>query len=200
MEILLALPPRWPTGCRTSPAASSPGGRRRSPRHRPADLQLCRQPVCPRPGRGHTWGTTPRPSAGALVPTSRRASPSGGPETARAGARRLLSGPFGGCRAVLGRFGLQGVSRHGGHHVVPASLWHGPSSSPDSWPSTPQRPVQGPTGVALRCCTLLTPLPWRMPTMTDNESEGSEDRELFEHLVDQFGLHGKEAVSFLKTA
>jgi hypothetical protein len=36
--------------------------------------------------------------------------------------------------------------------------------------------------------------------MTDNESEGSEDRELFEHLVDQFGLHGKEAVSFLKTA
>jgi hypothetical protein len=39
-----------------------------------------------------------------------------------------------------------------------------------------------------------------MPTMTDNESEGSEDRELFEHLVDQFGLHGEEAVSFLKTA
>jgi hypothetical protein len=39
-----------------------------------------------------------------------------------------------------------------------------------------------------------------MPAMTDNESEGSEDRELFEHLVDQFGLHGEEAVSFLKTA
>jgi hypothetical protein len=31
--------------------------------------------------------------------------------------------------------------------------------------------------------------------MTDNESEGAEDRELFEHLVDQFGLHGEEAVS-----
>jgi hypothetical protein len=36
--------------------------------------------------------------------------------------------------------------------------------------------------------------------MTDSESEGSDDRELFDHLVDQFGLHGEEAVSFLKTA
>ena len=36
--------------------------------------------------------------------------------------------------------------------------------------------------------------------MTDSESEGSDDRELFDHLVDQFGLHGEEAVSFLKAA
>ena len=34
-------------------------GRRRSPTHRPADLRLCRQPVCARPGRGHALGTMP---------------------------------------------------------------------------------------------------------------------------------------------
>ena len=43
------------------PETTALRGTRRSPTHRPADLQLRRQPVCARPGWGHAWGTTPSP-------------------------------------------------------------------------------------------------------------------------------------------
>jgi hypothetical protein len=123
------LPQPDRSGCRRTPVlngspdrirtgATALRGTRRSPMQRPADLQRCRQPGRARPGCGHAWAYTPRPSADALVPTSHRARPSGGrPETAH-GAREGPQRPRSGCR----RRRSEPASRHRTYGANPLSI------------------------------------------------------------------------------